>query len=38
MVPGLVEKLTKAYADVFSGIDPVLIGVGNKRVYNEYSA
>jgi DNA topoisomerase-3 len=35
MVQGLVEKLTKAYADVFSGIDPVLTGAVNKRVFND---
>ena len=35
MVQGLVEKLSKAYADVFSGIDPVLTRAGNKRVYND---
>ena len=35
MVQGLVQKLTKAYADVFSGIDPALTRAGNKRVYND---
>jgi len=35
MVQGLVEKLTRAYADVFSGIDPALTRAGNKRVYND---
>jgi len=35
MVQELVEKLTKAYADVFSGIDPALTGASNKRVYND---
>ncbi len=35
MVQGLVQKLTKAYPDVFSGIDPALTRAGNKRVYND---
>jgi DNA topoisomerase-3 len=35
MVQGLVEKLSKAYVDVFSGIDPVLTRAGNKRVFND---
>ncbi len=35
MVRGLIEKLTRVYADAFSGIDPALAGVGNKRVYND---
>jgi DNA topoisomerase-3 len=35
MVQGLVEKLSKAYVDVFSGIDPVLTGGSNKRVFND---
>jgi len=35
MVQGLIEKLAKEYPDVFSGIDPTLTGVGNKRVYND---
>jgi DNA topoisomerase-3 len=35
MVQGLIQKLTKEYPDVFSGIDPKLTGAGNKRVYND---
>jgi len=35
MVQGLIQKLTNAYPDVFSGIDPTLTGAGNKRVYND---
>ena len=35
MVQGLIQKLTNVYPDVFTGIDPTLTGVGNKRVYND---
>lgn len=35
MVQELIQKLAKAYPDVFSGIDPELTGAGNKRVYND---
>jgi DNA topoisomerase-3 len=35
MVQDLVQKLKKAYPDIFSGIDAKLTGAGNKRVYND---
>ncbi|CAB1082967.1 DNA topoisomerase III (EC [Olavius algarvensis Delta 1 endosymbiont] len=35
MVQGLIQRLSKPYPDVFSGIDPQLTRAGNKRVFND---
>ena len=31
----LVEKLSRAYPDLFAGVDPNLIGLSNRRVFND---